>query len=670
MQIQKIKLLNFRNFKNCEIEFSCDKEKNFTIVLGQNTFGKTTLVKAFIWCLYRTNLFDNKILLNSDVAARMDVNSTEKCSVEIELLHKNCLFKITTREIYALNLTGNVSVLNKAYTNIIKVDGINSTTVPSSKVEEEIDNILRSDLKEYFFFDGESNSIDAITKKKNLTDAVSNILGLSNIEKLKDYFDPNKSDSVTVRLNKELIHDESDDLDDLQGKRDELAAKNEQLNKNIKNINEEIDRLTTQRNQKEEILDANRDVSQDQAKKKQLELEIINEKSQKEQDINSLVKMINTNNAYLKVLFGCAYTKFNLKELKNESSFKSGDSYIGITEAAVDQLIKKGKCICGCEIKSGNDAYQHLISAREHMEPHDYGKYIEDFDSSEGSNVYHANSTFNNIDAKAKSILDLIQKIDENEESLKKIKARLEGRIDVGEIQKDISNIDQQIGQQRNELSHIENFDIPSNDSQLANLNEKIRKSTISNGKNDFTNLCLIYSNYIYKIAEKKMTNSKAEIKEKLQEEVGTIFKSMYHGNRGIRINDDFKAETYVVSAGKDQKIDGSTGLGTVVNYSFVAGLMNLAKKAIINGDSDDETADPELENETFPLVMDAPFSNTDETHIKNICNALPNYCDQIIMFVMKKDFNYASQSISDKIGKMYELEQISETESTVKEVM
>ena len=142
----------------------------------------------------------------------------------------------------------------------------------------------------------------------------------------------------------------------------------------------------------------------------------------------------------------------------------------------------------------------------------------------------------------------------------------------------------------------------------------------------------------------------------------------MYHGNRNIKINDDFKAETVVVSAGKDQKIDGSTGLGTVVNYSFVAGLMNLAKKAIINDDEDD-ISDPELENETYPLVMDAPFSNTDEVHIKNICNALPNYCDQIIMFVMEKDFNYARDSIKDKIGKIYRLEQISETESNVKEI-
>ena len=668
MQIQKIKLSNFRNFKKCEIEFSCDKEKNFTIVLGQNTFGKTTLVKAFIWCLYRINLFDNKILLNSDAAANMTTN--ERCSVEIELLHKNCSYKITTRQLYTLNSSGNVSAQDKPYTSIIKVDGINSITIQSSKVDEEIDNILRSDLKEYFFFDGESNSIDAITKKSNLTEAVSNILGLSNIKQLKDYFDPNKSDSVTVRLNKELIHDGSDDLDDLQGQKEQLIEKKEKLEKSKIEISNEIEKLNGQRTDKESILDANSDVAQYQLEKKQLESNISKEKEQKEQDMRNLVNMINANDAYLKILFGDAYLKFNLSNIKNESSFKSGDSYVGITEAAVDQLIKKGKCICGCEIVSGNDAYKHLISAREHMEPHDFGKYIEDFDSGESSNVYNANSIFESIDERAKSILDLIQKIDDEENRLKTVKEHIEGRVDVGEIQKEIRMIDIQIGQKQNELNRISQNEIPTIDAQLKNLNEKISKSTITNEKNDFINFCLEYSKYIYEIAEKKMINSKAEIKEKLQEEVSTIFKSMYHGNRGIRINDDFKAETYVVSAGKDQKIDGSTGMGTVVNYSFVAGLMNLAKKAIINGDNDDETADPDLENETFPLVMDAPFSNTDETHIKNICNALPNYCDQIIMFVMKKDFNYASQSIADKIGKMYELEQISETESIVKEVM
>ena len=62
MEIRSIKLINFRQFKNVEVEFSCDKEKNVTVIVGNNTSGKTTMVKAFIWGLYRINTFDDKIL--------------------------------------------------------------------------------------------------------------------------------------------------------------------------------------------------------------------------------------------------------------------------------------------------------------------------------------------------------------------------------------------------------------------------------------------------------------------------------------------------------------------------------------------------------------------------------------------------------------------------------
>ena len=667
MQIQKIKLSNFRNFKNCEIEFSCDKDKNFTIVLGQNTFGKTTLVKAFVWCLYRINLFENKILLNSEVAAL--AKAPEACCVEIRLTHKDCSYIIKTREVYSRSPSGNLSVSQKASTSVMRLDGANWTPVPSNRVEEEIDGILRSDLKEYFFFDGESNSIDSITSKKNLTGAVSNILGLTKIELLKEYFDPNKADSVPVRLKRELTLDDEGDLDDLMGRRDELAAQKEQFERQKQEITNEIETLSHQKASQESVLDANRDVEHYQNEKRRLESDIAKNKNAKEQGMSSLIQMINSKDAYLRVLFRCAYSKFDIAKVKEQSSFKSGESYVGITEAAVDQLIKNGKCLCGCEIKTGNDAYNHLVAAREHMEPHDYGKYIEDFDSGEASNVYPATSTLRNIDEEAKTVLDLIQQIDADEDSLKVVKERIQGRVDTGEIQKDINRIERQIGQKEAELRFLVASKIPEVDEKLSVINNKIDKSAVTSKKNDYINLCLGYADRIYRLAQYKMVKSRVEIKEQLQKEVSRIFKSMYHGNRDIKINDDFRAETYVISAGMDQKIDGSTGLGTVMNYSFVAGLMNLAKKAIINSDPEDETSDPETVNETFPLVMDAPFSNTDETHIKNICNALPNYCDQIIMFVMEKDFNYASESIADKIGKKYEIRQISETESVVEEV-
>ena len=53
MLIKSITLNDFRQFKgNQKLEFSTDADKNVTVLLGDNTFGKTTILQAFNWCLY------------------------------------------------------------------------------------------------------------------------------------------------------------------------------------------------------------------------------------------------------------------------------------------------------------------------------------------------------------------------------------------------------------------------------------------------------------------------------------------------------------------------------------------------------------------------------------------------------------------------------------------
>lgn len=140
----------------------------------------------------------------------------------------------------------------------------------------------------------------------------------------------------------------------------------------------------------------------------------------------------------------------------------------------------------------------------------------------------------------------------------------------------------------------------------------------------------------------------------------------MYHGNRKIVIDDKYNAIAVVTEENKDTRLDKSTGLGTVVNYSFVAGLMKLAKSKLAN---DEEIDDGEVTSDEYPLVMDAPFSNTDDEHIRNICRVLLNYCDQIIMFIMKKDYAYAEKAIGDKVGKKYEIHKLEESKAEVTEV-
>lgn len=82
MKFESITMENFMRYKGRNhIEFSCDDVKNVTVVLGDNTVGKTTIAQAFRWGLYGalmangTKSAGDFQLLNTDILEMMDANS-------------------------------------------------------------------------------------------------------------------------------------------------------------------------------------------------------------------------------------------------------------------------------------------------------------------------------------------------------------------------------------------------------------------------------------------------------------------------------------------------------------------------------------------------------------------------------------------------------------------
>ena len=59
LRIKSIELKNFRPYEDVIIEFSQDKKKSFTIIEGNNSAGKTSLINAMYWCLYGKEQFLN-----------------------------------------------------------------------------------------------------------------------------------------------------------------------------------------------------------------------------------------------------------------------------------------------------------------------------------------------------------------------------------------------------------------------------------------------------------------------------------------------------------------------------------------------------------------------------------------------------------------------------------
>lgn len=655
MLIKNIRIKNFRQYKNVFLEFSTDSRKNLTVILGENGYGKTTLIRAFIWCLYRDGkLFKNPILLNDDVATEMQPGSEERVVVSIDLVHANINYRITTTEKYRKDGSGTIVVSSKAATSIIK----ESNPISDNQTDAEINKILKQDLKDYFFYDGENNKIEYMSKRQTLKNAVSQMMGIKRLESLKSYFQETGTSGVFGALNEEY----KGSLIDLQPIRDELdstKADRDSAQKQVKENEEQINSLIEKRKEKQAIIDANKDVEEDQKTLKQLEYKVKKDQMNVDHLFDEMINKLNgKSNTFLNSLFAKCFEKYKLESLKSESSFGTEKSLSNISEEAIDQLIRRGYCLCGAEIKNENEAYKHLIEAKSHMEPHDFGKYLSDFVDTESNNNIDAMRRLDSTKSSVTDFLDFVDAIEIDQEKIDSIKTNIAGRQDIGEYQVEVNRLNEQIHRFEGQNEYILNKDIPNYEKKIIQIQCKLNNAVDKTKDNKLIEMCMNYSRQIYNKLDKKIKKAQDDTRSSLEKEVNEIFTTMYHGERSIIIDKDFNIITKV----GDRELDNSTGTDTVKNFAFVAGLLKSIKNNVLLNEYESN----EDRDERYPLVMDAPFSDTDREHIKNICMTLPIYCDQIFIFVIEKDFEVAKDDMIDRIGEIYHIEKHSEKYATI----
>ena len=121
MLIKCITLHNFRQFKGKQkLVFSNDPKKNVTVLLGDNTFGKTTILQAFNWCLYGIADFPKDsnpdFLLNLEVSNELaGVQQKSEVYVEVILEHKGMEYIILRKQPYVDRGYGNWTALQRKW---------------------------------------------------------------------------------------------------------------------------------------------------------------------------------------------------------------------------------------------------------------------------------------------------------------------------------------------------------------------------------------------------------------------------------------------------------------------------------------------------------------------------------------------------------------------------
>ena len=669
MLIKSITLNNFRQFKGKQtLEFSTDTEKNVTVLLGDNTFGKTTILQAFNWCLYGVADFPKDsnpdFLLNLEVANEQ-AGIEQKCEVYVELVleHKNTEYVVLRKQAYVDRAYGNWNSLNSQLTVSYKENGI-TKQIREGEERNIINGILPQSLSGYFFFDTER--VSDISTRKDLSEAVKGLLGLAAVGNARKHLGARTLKATAIgQWNAALDSSGDERAREAEETISRESDRIESLREEIANANKELDSLNIKKEKIAEILRDNQNTAELQRQQQNLERQLEQEKGELADANKQFLKLFSAN--------AVSYYELPLTEQAKEFLANANVDDKGIrdmTEASIRDIVKRGRCICGAEIikpengSLGNEAYQHIMDELNYVLPAHLGTAIMSFKELLASNERNLAQFYPTFEQLYKTIQKHRDTIAKLEDDIARIEASIFGKENMSSYESDMNHIKESIKRMSEKIERA-NRDIGASQSAIEQA-QKVYDGLVSDSdRNKRLIRYLAYAEKICDWIDETYAEKEQEMRTKLQEKVNNIFSRMYHGERRVQIDNQYHVTLFAHLNGKEVITGESEGLKRVKNFAFIAGLVDLAKeKASLGKNSEAVTWD----NEAYPLVMDAPFSNADETHIKNISAVLPEVANQVIMFVMEKDWQYAESVMSVRVGKYCKLKKFSESHTEIEE--
>lgn len=660
MRINRLVLNNFfRYYGKQEIVFADNKNKNVTVLRGENGAGKTTLLNAFYWVMYGDVLKPLTIenMLNYRASEELEEEGKNISYVEMEFEERGILYSIYRGQSFKKE---NNKIIPEKKSNL-SITYRDSRTGNYIELNEKdfMDSIIPKRLRHLFFFDGERiNRLAQVDGKEEVKKAILDILGLTAI-------DNSKKDLETIRNEyiKELSNNSNEEEKKYGVELDSKETELECLSKILKDHNEkalkyqeELDRVVKYLEQSNSEMVRTR---QNELKTIEKNMSILN----KDLDIvkNDIRNHISKN---LKVSIISEYFKDIAAYLEDKR--EKGELPSDIKIQFIDDILNRGRCICGCDLEKGSISYETVeklksVAGRSELDDAyskitSYIKYInnqEDF--------------FEVLDNLNKREIEIYNRIDELVNRKEHISLELRNSDDEKisynenkrlELLQDLNEINKKIGMTENEIQNVKkDIEKIRNKIKLCTINNSIAKKTKE--KIDQIEKLIDLNN---EIKAYFVETTREELDTKIKEVFSKITRKDY---RVPILTKDF--ELKIVSNLKGDNQDEtqvlSTGEGQITSLSFIGSLVEYAREKTKQEFLSD------FSGGDYPIVMDSPFGNLDATHTSNVASNIGKLASQVIIIVSDKQWNKdVEDNIRHQVGKMYKMYDVNDINKDVLE--
>ncbi len=662
MKFKSIKLHNFMRYKgDNELKFSCDKDKNVTIILGDNSNGKTTIAQAFRWGLYGDIIDTNygkkndAVLLNNEVIAGLDVNGTGVVRVEIvvegdgriyEFIRSKQFRKKTNdpNDLTIIPIGGDTTSLSMRITengersDVISNLGNKSKEYPAGCVQEAIDSMFPPSLSNYFFFDGERwNNLK--NKTKDIEDSIYTILGVKSLIKMREHLtEGNNSYKTTVEKQlKRAVQGSSSESESLQREIRQLENRMDTFEEEIESHKKTIEETEAIIEQCDRELEAHRNIEHYQIREKEIENQIKQDQSLQDRFYSNTVKKFSQADKCI-----AAGMIDRIKETLNNVDLE-GKDIPGVTQDTIDFLLKMGTCICGEPLTPEHAGYKRILALREEVYPKKIGGPAKAMLAYLDTWKEQAPGLKEEIRSNASDYERLEEIIERNEIELSRIREKIDRRVDLSSIRSTKTRAQTEKKEADTAISRLK-INIENTKSEIERKNRQVRLLTEQDKANRFIYICVDYVRYLSDIAEKLLARNKGPILQELNELIGENFSKMFNEkDKYAKLKSDYRIHMYykdVGGRGDYEEENLSMGEMIAVNFVFIVSVLELARKrreARSNGN----------DILSLPLVLDAPFSNLSGDNTGLVASKLPEFAEQVIIFMLDKDWEASGLSDS-----------------------
>ena len=643
----------FRIYQSPKVEFSVDDKKNVTVIKGDNGTGKTTLLSAFSWAFYgvvEDPLVVDK-MLNKRRLSEMAVGELESAGVKVSISDSGHTYLISRYQKFKKTGENECVKVGDPDFSVINL------TNPSMPITDKsfFEGIIPSDLKGFFFFDGER--IDRLAKidgRAEIRKAILDILGLTTLEKIEEATSEVQSDynkKIKNAAKNETLKTLRQDFEDteaaIKADKEKLEGDGTKENPGLitkrKAAEAEIDKCS--RFLKEHNAEAVKNLQLQRDKLEAEKKAITDEEDRERKDI---MRHISKNFKYFLLSDRFQEISDFLEEKRKKKELPSD-----IKVQFVHDLLESGECICGQKLIKGEVFHSNITklletAGREELD-NAYITMRAFVDSNEINET--TKGFYDRINAYASKLLGFSGRIEEIDKSIKEIGKKLAN--DFGDLIASHETMLEQAQSIKEDCLQQEYFytqNIKSNESKKKALEAKIKIEEAKQGNKDMFSEAFNMAVEVGRLNEEIRQLFIAITREDMDEKIKHVFANISRKeDREACLNENFELAIRNKVSHQPQIL--STGERQITSLAFIGALVSYAKEKT---QSDLIT---DFSGGDFPIVMDSAFGNLDPTHKANVAKGLPQLASQVIVIISDEQWRgTVEENIAERVHTVYNM--------------